>query len=59
MFSRVFCKIREETTNDDRSSYPKVVGSNPSSATMINAEFVYQTDPAFFMLMEAKYLVSL
>ena len=33
MFSRVFCKIREETTNDDRSSYPKVVGSNPSSAT--------------------------
>ena len=38
---------------------PKVVGSNPSSATMINAEFVYQTDPAFFMFLEAKYLVSL
>ena len=38
---------------------PKVVGSKPSSATMINAEFVYQTDPAFFMFMEAKYLVSL
>ena len=26
---------------------------------MINAEFVYQTDPAFFMFVEAKYLVSL
>ena len=33
---------------------PKVVGSNPSSATMINAEFVYQTDPAFFLLLEQK-----
>ena len=29
------------------------------STDMINAEFVYQTDPAFFMFMEAKYLVSL
>ena len=37
----------------------RVVGSNPPAPTMINAEFVYQTDPAFFMLMEAKYLVSL
>ena len=27
----------EETTNDDRSSYPKVVGSNPSSATKVIA----------------------
>ena len=26
---------------------------------MINAEFVYQTDPAFFMFMKVKYLVSL
>ena len=33
---------------------PKVVGSNPSSATMINAEFVYQTDPAFFLLLGQK-----
>ena len=34
-------------------------GSNPLLSAMINAEFVYQTDPAFFMFMEAKYLASL
>ena len=40
VFSRVFCKIREDTTNDDRSSYPKVVGSNPFSATTKETSFV-------------------
>ena len=33
--------------------------AKPSSPAMINAEFVYQTNPAFFMFMEAKYLFFL
>ena len=33
---------------------PKVVGSNPSSATMINAEFVYRINQAIFLLLGQK-----